>query len=331
MNKKILLLISLLVILSAIGIWFYFSYLTERPLTSPQPGTTEQKPEETKITEFTPLKSQPSPAFIQSLNNATDVKIDLHYEGDYPSFSWPEPEFYTPEGSEEKFLSISKLKERKDKYAYGPEYHSIFNPEGSHWYGGTPVYLSNKDSKYSVSYIGFKINNRDLISELKIEFGIDYGGGGIGESKSSIFASILGIESVCACGPGLYLRPVGDSNLTFVEESNGLVWYRLEKPIALYNLRLQYADEDCSTIPSYCQDQADDPPECDKYWSCFWNASINDLTQGNLRMHILYKPNDKEGFLGLQVANLILSDPAGAYYQPTMGENFDHYYRAYLH
>jgi len=335
MNKKFLLIISLLVILSAIGIWFYFSYpkKTQPPIV-PEQGISEQKPEETKTAEFVPLKLQSSPQFIKSLNNTNDVKIDFHYEGDYPGFGWPEPEFYTPEGSNEKILSVSKLKERKDKYAYGPEYHSIFNPEGSHWYGGTPIYLLNKDSKYSVSYIGLQINNRDLISELKVEFGIDYvaGFGALGKSKPSIFASIFGIESVYACGgPGLYLRPVGDSNLTFVEESKGIAWYRLEKPVALYNLPLSYADQDCSTMPAYCQNQADDPPECGKYFSCYCNATINDLTKGNLRMYILYKPNDKEGFLKLQVANLILNDLTGAYYQPTIGENFDHYYRAYLH
>ena len=323
----------MLIVLSAIGTWFYFSYLREKPSTSPQPGTSEQKPEEIKIAEFVPLKSQPSPAFIESLNNAGDVKIDFHYEGDYRGFSWPKPEFYTPEGSKEKFLSISKLKERKDKYAYGPEYHSIFNPEGSHWYGGTSIYLLNKDSKYSVSHIGFQINNRDLISELKIEFGIDYGDGGFGESKSSIFASILGIESVYACGPGLYLRPVGDSNLTFVEESNGIAWYRLEKPIALYNLRLSYCDEDCSLMPDYCPDYnlAEPPSGCEVYSCCYYNREISSLENGSLKMHILYKPNDKEGFFKLQMVNLILSDSAGAYYQPVMGENFDHYYRAYLH
>ena len=334
MNKKFLLLITLLIIISAIGVWFYFSYPKEiQPPTTPQQGATEQKPEETKTAEFIPIKLQSSPQFIKSLNNATAVKIDFYYEGDYPGFSWPEPEFYTPEGSDEKFLSLSKLKERKDKYAYGPEYHSIFNPEGSHWYGGTSIYLLNKDSKYSVSYIGFQINNRDLISELKIEFGIDYGDGGFGESKSSIFASILGIESVYACGPGLYLRPVGDSNLTFVEESNGIAWYRLEKPIALYNLRLSYCDEDCSLMPDYCPDYnlAEPPSGCEVYSCCYYNREISSLENGSLKMHILYKPNDKEGFFKLQMVNLILSDSAGAYYQPVMGENFDHYYRAYLH
>jgi len=338
MNKKFLLLITLLIVVSAIGAWFYFSYLKEniyqiQPSTLPQQGITDQKPEETKTAEFIPLKSQPSPSSIKSLNNAKDVKIDFHYEGDYTGFSWLGLEFYTPEGSDEKFLSLSKLKDRQGKYAYGPDYLSIFSPEGSHWYGGTPIYLLNKDSKYSVSYIGFQINNRDLISELKIEFGIDYSGdvGGIGKSKSSIFTSIFSVESVYACGAGLYLRPVGDSNLTFVEESNGIAWYRLEKPIALYNLRLSYCDEDCSSMPDYCPDWAEVPPECEGYSCCHYNASVSSLANGNLRMHIFYKPNDKEGFFKLQMVNLILRDPAGTYYQPIMGENFDHYYRAYLY
>jgi len=339
MNKNFLFLIALLILVSAFGAWFYLSYQPPqekiRPQISQQQDTIEQEPpKEVKIAEFSPLKSPQSPPFIKSLNNAMDVKIDFHYEGDYPSFGWPEPEFYTPEGSDKKFLSLSKLKERKGKYAYGPEYHSIFNSEGSHWYGGTPIYLLSSESKYSVSYIGLKINNRDLISELKIEFGIDYLAdryGGVGESKSSIFASIFGVESVYACGPGLYLRPVGNSNLIFVEESNGILWYRLEKPVALYNLSLSYCDQDCSSIPSFCHNLANDPSECNDYWCCYYNTSISSLENGNLRMHILYKPNDKEGFLKLQVVNLILNDRAGTYYQPMMGENFDHYYRAYLH
>jgi len=292
-----------------------------------------EKPEETKITGFVPLKSPLSPPFIKVLKNAKDVKIDFHYEGDYPGFGgWSESEFYTPEGSNEKFVSLSKTKRETGRYVYGPEYYSIFNPEGSHWYGGTPIYLFNPKSKYSVSYVGFQINNRDLISKLKIEFGIDFGyHGSVGKSKSSIFASLFGIESVYACGPGSYLRPVGDSNLIFVEKSNGVAWYRLEKPIALYNLPLSYCDADCSSLPD-CPDWAVPPPGCEDYpWCCHWNISIPNLEKGNLRMHILYKPNDKEGFLKVQVANLILSDLAGTYYQPIMGKNFDHYYRAYLH
>ena len=171
---------------------------------------------------------------------------------------------------------------------------------------------------------------RDLIGELKVEFGIDYGYYGVeSKAKSSIFASIFGIETVYACGPGLYLRPVGSSNLTFVEESNGIALYRLEKSVTLYNLNLNYCNDPPTPKPIYCNNEADDPKECWDY--CYYNASISNLEKGNLRMHILYKPNDRGGFLKIQMVNLILSDASGTYYQPTMGVNFDHYYRAYLH
>ena len=341
MNKKIIIFVLLLIIASGIGVWFYFNYqkeIKEIQLQSPQEkGVITPRPEEVegpkeeKIAEFVPLKSPPSPPFLESLNEAKDVKIDFHYEGDYSEFSWYK--FYTSKDSNEKFLSLSKLKREKGEYVYGPNYYSVFSAETSHWYGGSPIYLLNPESKYSVSYIGFKINNRDLISELKVEFGIDYLAhlDIIGNSKSSIFSSIFGVESVYACGPGGYLRLVGDSNLIFVKESNDIAWYRLEKPIALYNLPLSYCDADCSSLPN-CPAWAEPPPGCEDYpWCCHWNFSISSLEKGNLRMHIFYKPNDKEGFLKLQVVNLILSDPEERYYQPIMGENFDHYYRAYLH
>ncbi|GEM_PF-4529493 len=348
MNKIYLLLVGLLVIIFAGGAYTYFLYQNEsQPLILPQDankksvGETENLPpqgdggqetRETKNAGFVPLLVPPLPPFISSLKNTDDVKIDFHYEGDYPEESWQEPEFYTPEGTDEKFLSLSKLKDREGEYAYGQEYHSIFSSEGSHWYGGSPVYLLNKDSKYSVAYAGFKISDRELISELKMEFGIDYNADlSLEKSKSSPFSSILGIEPAYACGPGLYLRPVGDSALKFVEESGGIAWYRLEKPIALYNLRLSYCDQDCASKPAYCTNLADDPAECDNYSCCFFDASIQTLEDGNLRMHVLYKPNDKEGFLKFQTANLILTDSAGANYQVKMGEDFDHYYRAYLH
>jgi hypothetical protein len=349
MNKRLLLIIPFLFIILVIGAWFYFSYqkVIQLPVL-PKQGVPEKKPEEAKTetkevkteteevktTGSTLLKSPPLPSFIKSLNKAEDVKIYFNYvsnSSDWWATHWTtQPKFYTPEGSNEHFLSLSKIKKEAGQYIYGPDYYPIFDRQGSHSYGGTPIYLLNKDSEYSVSYVGFQINNRDLISELKIEFGIDYRG--MGKSKSSIFASIFGVESVYACGPALYLRPVGDSNLIFVEESNNIAWYRLEKPIALYNLPLSYCDVDCSSLPD-CPNWAEPPPGCEDYPDCcHWNAKISSLANGNLRMHIFYKPNDKEGFLKLQVVNLILSDPAGKYYQPIIwGGNFDNYYRAYLH
>ena len=335
MSKKSLLLIILLITIAVLAAWWYISSQKQAQPPAAQPEENpEQNVEETNDLTFTPLTSAASPSFIKPLSNAQDVRIDFHYTGEHAGSFWAleEIEFYTLEGSDEKFLSLSKIIKKEGQYVYGPDYYSIFTAEESHSYQGTPIYLLNPDSRYSVSYVGFKINNRDLISELKIEFGIDYGAGqwDSGKSKSSVFASILGIESAYACGPGIYLRPVGSSDLTFVEEENGIAWYRLENPVALYNLKLNYCDVDCFSIPTQCNFWADDPPECYDYYCCDFNASISDLKNGNLRMHVLYKPNDKEGFLQLQMANLILINSAGGFYQLTMGQDFDHYYRAYL-
>ena len=301
---KILLAIVLILGLLAIAVWF-FTYRNKTP------GQSQNQPPITQST-----TTAKSPAFIKALINAGDVKIDFHYEGDYVSpTEWQTPEFYTPSGSTEKFLSLSKVKDRKNQFAYGPDYLSIFKSQESHSYQGTPVYLSNPKANYSASYVGFKISDRNLISEMKIEFGIDYlasTNDSATRSIGSTLASIFGINTAYACGPGIYLRPVGSSNLVFVEESNGIAWYQLEKPIALYNLSLNYCD---NPDPDYCYN----------------NMKIESLANGNLRMQILYKPNDQAGLLKIQMANLILSDKTGVYYQPTMGENFDHFYRAYLH
>ncbi|HEX9721976.1 MAG TPA: hypothetical protein VGA53_01800 [Candidatus Paceibacterota bacterium] len=332
--------IILVVVIVVAVILFYSNVQEEAIVQQAEPTVTEEQETEPATPEqsvppldgFTPLRSPKSPPFVTLLNNANDVKIDLHYEGDYVGSGWSRgSEFYIPEGSDEKFLSLSKLKERQGQYAYGPEYHSIFTSEESHFYQGTPIYLFNPDSKYSVSHVGFQINDRDLISELKVAFAIDYigGFGHFGKAEPSIFDKIFGVETAYACGPGIYLREVGSSNLTFIEETSGITWYSLEEPIALHGLSLNYCENPPAPRPSYCNNQAGDPVECWDY--CYDNVSISNLANGNLRMHILYKPNDKEGFLKIQMANLILSGPVGAYYQPVMEDNFDHYYRAYLH
>ena len=44
-----------------------------------------------------------------------------------------------------------------------------------------------------------------------------------------------------------------------------------------------------------------------------------------------YHFSTKDGLLDMQMANFIVSDPQGNYFQPQIGENFNHYYKAYLH
>ncbi|MEA3272373.1 MAG: hypothetical protein U9P90_01745 [Patescibacteria group bacterium] len=289
-----------------------------------------------KNNDFSTLTKPATPPFSQNIETNADVRVDFHYNGDYNlkrDYFANNYEYYTPPESNEKYLSISKAKDRKG-FAYElPEYIPIFKSQESHSYQGTPVYILNSDDKSTLSYLGFKINNKSLVSELEVELGIDYNARDwtkANDGKNSFIASLLGIKTVQACGPGLYLRRVGNSALDFVQESDGILWYKLRTPIALHDLRLTYSDQDCSTKPSYCKNQYDDPQECAKYWTCFYNATIPDLAKGNLRMHIYYKPNDREGLFKLQVANVILSNTTGAFSQATMGDGFDHYYRAYF-
>ncbi len=286
---------------------------------------------------FVPLEKQATPPFIKNIGTATGVKVGFHYDGDYTSkndWGYQQDQFYTPPGSSENFLSVSKAKDRQN-FDYGSTTSlPIFKSEESHSYQGTPIYITDSYGKYSLSYLGFKIDDASLISDLSVELGIDYNAQRYDTAaKSNNFSvtSLLGIQTAYACGPGLYLRQVGSSALDFVQESNGIMWYKLQKPVTLYNLSLQYANQDCSKMPSYCHNFADDPQDCNKYFGCYYNAKISDLSKGNLRMHVYYKANDKEGLLRMQMANLIVSDENGTYYQATMGEDFNHYYRAYLH
>lgn len=286
---------------------------------------------------FTPLEKQAIPPFIKNIRTSPIIKVGFHYDGDYTSkndWSFDQQQFYTPPGSSENFLVVSKVKNRQN-FDYGSTNSlPIFKSEESHSYQGTPIYITNSYGKYSLSYLGFKINDASLISELSVELGIDYNAQDYDTAvKTNNFsiASLLGIETAYACGPGLYLRKVGNSALDFVQKSDGIMWYKLKTPISMYNLSLQYADQDCSKMPSYCHNFADDPQDCDKYFGCYYNSKISDLSKGNLRMHVYYKANDKEGLLKMQMANLIVSDENGIYYQATMREDFNHYYRAYLH
>lgn len=326
-------LIVLLYILGLLILLSLAAYFILSQYNLPPASENQEKAGEEKKASFSALTSPKAPPFIENIRTNNFVKIDFHYDGDYISerdYFNTNYDYYIPPGTDEKFIPLPKEKNRED-FSYGsPLNFSIFKSQESHSYQGTPVYILNPYDKSSLAYIGLNIDDANLISELKIEAGIDYNVQ-YWSMKKSFISSLLGIEEALACGPGIYLRKIGESALDFVQEKDGVRWYKLRNPIALYNLRLTYSDYDCSAKPNYCQNQADDPSECDKYFSCFYNASIKDLSQGNLRMHIKYNPNDKEGLLRVQVANIILSDISGAFSQATMGEGFGHYYRAYLH
>jgi len=314
----------------------------------------EESEDQIDVGVFNPATSQILPSFLGSVGSAEDVSIFFYYEGydavmDMGYYTWEfspgYSESYILEDSDEEFLLLSKIRNPSEReYPYGPDEYSIFKDRESHAYQGAPIHLFREDSEYSVDYVGLKISNRELVSDLEIEFGIDYGSlnyypeydyrdESLGKSEESFWSRIFGIHTVYACGPGLYFNLVGKRQLTFIKEVDGISWYRLEEPIELYNLNLDYCTPPSETMPDYCSPleegpMADDPYECWDY--CYYNISIKNLAEGNLRMNIFYKPNDKEGFLRIQVVNLILSDLEGNYYQPKIERHFEDYYRAYF-
>jgi hypothetical protein len=336
--KKIYLYFTLVVVLVFAAITYAFWFL---PFLKGGPASqvcdVASQTERNSQASFTPLYEPAVPPFLKNYYPTADIKIDFHYDGVFMpqnTFTGEVPAFYTPPGGSEQFLSLPKTKDRTG-FAYGSNTGlEIFKSEESHSYQGTPVYLTNPNNKnYSLSYLGFKINDPTLISSLSVEMGIDYLADRIGKApgKNNLsLASLLGISTADACGPGVYLRNVGDSNLNLIQTSDGISWYKLEKPIPLYNLDLNYCDNPPGQIPIYCHGWADDPPDCNS-WCGDYNTSITDLSKGNLRMHVYYTPNDKEGLLRLQMVNFIASDSQGINWQAEMGQDFNQYYKAYLH
>jgi hypothetical protein len=114
-----------------------------------------------------------------------------------------------------------------------------------------------------------------------------------------------------------------------VEQAGDVSWYKLEKPISLRNLSLNYCDEPKSKPRKKAKRQAQSDDEDDFDMSVYC-AKVKDLTSGNLRLHVLYQPGGVTGVLQIQAVNFILSDSRANYYQPTIGQNFAHYYKAYL-
>src|SRR3989344_3895709 len=102
---------------------------------------------------------------------------------------------------------------------------SLLPPQGSHEYNGYPIDFAHEDEK--LEYIGLKINDRELIGDLKVEMAFD-GRDGFGSAGSPRIAFI---QKACACGPGIFLTPIGDSSLEFIAQSGEVSWFALKKPI----------------------------------------------------------------------------------------------------
>jgi hypothetical protein len=349
--------IFVVVALCAAGAWYYLhrpSPVAPLPKASPQPAasvrpaSTAQPSPATSPTEaqvqpldtpsFAALPAPPVPGFLKSVTTASDLRVSFFYEGDERKAD--DDIFYLeqttiPNKQGEKYLLMPSSIDPV-AYRFGPTAFSIFRNQESHSYQGIPFSILNPQITYSLEYVALKINDPRLISNLSVEMGIDYMADSDGDASDSPPPSTTGFlhswfspTTVYACGPGIYLRLVGNSRLLPVEQAGDVSWYKLEKPISLRKLSLNYCDEPKSKLRRKAKRQAQSDEEDDFDMSAYC-AKVKDLTSGNLRLHVLYQPGGVTGVLQIQAVNFILSDSRANYYQPAIGQNFAHYYKAYL-
>ena len=353
MSPKPLVIAALVVVvLLSAGTWFYVHRSAPVPAAKPSPQTSavpspaaatpspspeaQAKPIDTPP--FAALSAPPAPAFLKNVTTASDVRVSFFYEGDDRSAD--ENGFYTerttvPNRQGEKYLLMPSSVDPA-AYRYGPTDFSIFRNQESHSYQGIPVSILNPSAGYSLEYVALKINNTKLVGSLSVEMGIDYMAADDGDaadtpaptpSPTGLLQSWFSPTVAYACGPGIYLRPVGASRLVPMEPAGDVAWYRLEKPISLRNLSLNFCDNpNRPKRKKKGNRQAQDDDE-DENAFC---AGIKDLASGNLRLHVRYQPNGATGVLQIQALNFILSDSQGNYFQPGIGQNFNHYFKAYL-
>jgi len=352
--KSLGVVIFVVVVLCAAGVWFFLHRGSPvAPGNSPQPAASVQSPSNAQPSpapspapeaqskpidtpSFAALSAPPVPEFLKNVSTANDLKVSFFYEGDDRNAD--DDVFYReqttiPNKQGEKYLLMPSSID-PTAYRYGPMAFSIFRNQESHSYQGIPFSVLNPQAAYSLEYVGLKINDAKLVSNLSVEMGIDYMADSDGDASDSAPSTTSGLlqswfspSTVYACGPGIYLRLVGSSQLLPVQQSGDISWYRLEKPISLRNLNLNYCDKPKSKPRRKRKMQAQSEDDDDAIAYC---AEVKDLTSGNLRLHVLYQPSGVAGVLQIQAVNFILSDSRSNYYQPTIGQNFVRYYKAYL-
>jgi hypothetical protein len=319
-------------------------------LTSKQdPWVKEEKPV------FSLLYGQAKPVFLGNVNKTDKVLFDFLYakSNDYYGFD----RYKIKNQFGESFMFTSNTENPKYEYFASNE-DSIFDPAGSHNYGGTGMKILDKNTRYKVSYIGVKVNSTEMFKNLKTEivysahdsFGQQYDFGKI-ESKSNIASDMLkkifGVQEAQACGYANLTQDIGKTDLVLEKIENGINWYKLSTPIALYDFpqgpcydksgallgkeNCNYCSDCANGCNSYSvQDQRHYNCESSCSYDCFkWSDQF--YADNGLRFNIFYQPNSKVGFLRIQVANVILSDENGNYFEPTVtSSSFSGSYNAYL-
>ncbi len=345
-------LVAILIVLASTGFWLFkrnqvsqaapaspLPVAKATPASTPSPSPTATPTFAHAITTpaFQPVAAQPTAAFLGSVKTDSRLRVSFYYEGDAgpdpnDGFYREQPWVMNQQGDHYLVLPRDIDAQRR----YGPTTYSIFRSEESHSYQGIPFYIRGSSSGLSLEYVALKINNPALLASLGVEMGIDYEAEDDGDhldrspAPRSLLQQWLIPDAVCACGPGIYLKKIGESPLALSRRENEVLWYKLEEPIRLSELPLDYcrkvqkpASKEAKSKPN----SADDESEEEELAYC---PSIKDLAAGHLRLHILYKPAGHSGVLQIQALNFILHDSRGNYLQPEIGLNFDHYYKAFL-
>ena len=306
------LILVILIILGG-GAYIWSQKKVEVPLSTSIPAVASPGDNQIKpippVPSFSPLSS--------SISSTQNIRIDLQYEepkysknvADYPQSTGT----YTDPSTGEQYLLLSK---KINTSGYGDREYPIFQGVESHSYQGTPIYLSSVHNNQFLSYIGLKINDPSLISNIRVELGVDYLTRPIIEKLGfvgNIFGKLvswLSTKTVEACGPGIYLRNVGDSHITYIGAKDGISWFKLDKEISVSDIPL-----------SYCNGG-----DCGGY-----NNIIEDLSGGNLRMHINYIPTGNKGILKIQLADAVFhNNQNGNYSEAYLDKSSSDMYRAIL-
>lgn len=160
-----------------------------------------------------------NPSLVKDINSTDKIKLDIYYATSLDRNkcqSYPADGEYIEQSTNEHLFLISKHRD---------EYIPIFGVP-SHFYPYEGVGVEFKNS-FLLSYVGLKINNPQLIKDLKIEFkkveSYEYG------MNNKYFEKLIPI--VYACGPGYGYKVVGDSEFSLIGEKEGIYWYQLKSPI----------------------------------------------------------------------------------------------------
>lgn len=151
-------------------------------------------------------------------------------------------------------------------------------------YEGTSIRVEPLSKSLYLSYIGMRINNRQLVSKFNIQFKKITKSDMEEESdpkETSFLNNIIEniFQNAYACGPYFGYELTGNSELNFIREENGISWFKLLEPI--------------------------------------------DLSQRPTMMQLYYLPNHLKGKLTIELATMVLSDGNGNYLSPTFTNGED--------